>query len=62
MISNNLKQIDIMAYFEKWLDQIKSGSPLIKRLMNELRSDLSLDQANKKELEQVMLIGLISVL
>lgn len=47
----------------KWVkNNLSPNAPLVKDLMDELRNTLDIDRNNKKELKQVVLRGLISVL
>lgn len=57
------KKIDLQEYAISWINEnLYSNSPLVKQLTIQLRNALDLDHSNKKELRQIVLRGLISVL
>ncbi|OXC13843.1 hypothetical protein AYP77_08930 [Lactobacillus crispatus] len=56
-------KVDLQEYATSWIDKnLYSNSPLVKQLTIQLRNTLDLDHSNKKELRQIALRGLISVL
>lgn len=56
-------KVDLQEYSIDWINKnLYSNSPLVKQLTIQLRNTLDLDHSNKKELGQIALRGLISVL
>ncbi|NRO38210.1 hypothetical protein IMAU30002_00334 [Lactobacillus helveticus] len=56
-------KVDLKKYALNWLDNnLNPNAPLIKHLTSQLRDTLDVNYSKQKELKQVALRGLISVL
>lgn len=57
------RKVDLQEYAENWFNtNIQKDTPLVITLTDQLRDTLDLEHSKKKELKQVVLRGLISVL
>ena len=62
-LGQRTQKVGLQEYAENWFDKnIQKDTPLVAKLTNQLRDTLDLEHSKKKELKQVILRGLISVL
>ncbi|WP_270770535.1 hypothetical protein [Lactobacillus crispatus] len=62
-LGQRTQKVDLQRYAENWFNtNIQKDPPLVITLTDQLRDTLDLEHSKKKELKQVVLRGLISVL